>query len=343
MSTINNNTIRQVILIAIILLIGGVLFWQLRFFLPAFLGAYTLYILCRKPMFILTGRYKWKKGLAAGLLMFFTFLIILLPVFLLVNMLGSKINFAIEHSAQVSTTLQNYLSQLQQQYGFDLISKENIAKLSTLGAQTLPKIIGATFDTITTIVVMYFILFFMLAEGRRMETALYKWLPLKEENVLVIKKDMNALVYSNAVGIPLIAIAQGIVGLIGYFILGVKEPWFWFVLTCITAMLPIVGAALAYVPVALLFFAEGASTKGIIMTLYGFLLIGSVDNIFRFWLQKRIGDTHPLVTVFGVIVGLNLFGFIGLIFGPILIALFLILVKVYAAEYADGDDIKPST
>jgi predicted PurR-regulated permease PerM len=262
---------------------------------------------------------------------------------LLINMLGSKINFAIEHSAQVSTTLQNYLSQLQQQYGFDLISKENIAKLSTLGAQTLPKIIGATFDTITTIVVMYFILFFMLAEGRRMETALYKWLPLKEENVLVIKKDMNALVYSNAVGIPLIAIAQGIVGLIGYFILGVKEPWFWFVLTCITAMLPIVGAALAYVPVALLFFAEGASTKGIIMTLYGFLLIGSVDNIFRFWLQKRIGDTHPLVTVFGVIVGLNLFGFIGLIFGPILIALFLILVKVYAAEYADGDDIKPST
>jgi predicted PurR-regulated permease PerM len=176
-----------------------------------------------------------------------------------------------------------------------------------------------------------------------METALYKWLPLKEENVLVIKKDMNALVYSNAVGIPLIAIAQGIVGLIGYFILGVKEPWFWFVLTCITAMLPIVGAALAYVPVALLFFAEGASTKGIIMTLYGFLIIGSVDNIFRFWLQKRIGDTHPLVTVFGVIVGLNLFGFIGLIFGPILIALFLILVKVYAAEYADGDDIKPST
>jgi predicted PurR-regulated permease PerM len=314
MSTINNNTIRQVILIAIILLIGGVLFWQLRFFLPAFLGAYTLYILCRKPMFILTGRYKWKKGLAAGLLMFFTFLIILLPVFLLVNMLGSKINFAIEHSAQVSTTLQNYISQLQQQYGFDLISKENIAKLSTLGAQTLPKIIGATFDTITTIVVMYFILFFMLAESRRMETALYKWLPLK-----------------------------GIVGLIGYFILGVKEPWFWFVLTCITAMLPIVGAALAYVPVALLFFAEGASTKGIIMTLYGFLIIGSVDNIFRFWLQKRIGDTHPLVTVFGVIVGLNLFGFIGLIFGPILIALFLILVKVYAAEYADGDDIKPST
>jgi predicted PurR-regulated permease PerM len=59
-----------------------------------------------------------------------------------------------------------------------------------------------------------------------------------------------------------------------------------------------------------------------------------VDNLFRFWLQKRMGDTHPLITIFGVILGINLFGFIGLIFGPILISLFLLMIQIYHREFS---------
>ena len=115
-------------------------------------------------------------------------------------------------------------------------------------------------------------------------------------------------------------------------IIGVKEPWFWFVVTCITAMLPVVGAALAYVPLAIIFFANGDTGKGIFMLIYGFGVIGLVDNIFRFTLAKKIGNVHPLVTVFGVIIGLSVFGFIGLIFGRLLISLFLLLLKIYSTS-----------
>jgi predicted PurR-regulated permease PerM len=121
--------------------------------------------------------------------------------------------------------------------------------------------------------------------------------------------------------------------LIGYLIIGVKEPWFWFVVTCITAMLPVVGAALAYIPLTIIFFANGDTGKGIFMLIYGFGVIGTVDNVFRFTLAKKIGDVHPLVTVFGVIIGLSVFGFIGLIFGPLLISLFLLLLKIYSNEF----------
>ena len=100
-------------------------------------------------------------------------------------------------------------------------------------------------------------------------------------------------------------------------------------------MIPFVGAALAYVPVAILFFAAGNNTNGIIMLVYGFGVVGSVDNIFRFALQKKMGDVHPLITVFGVIAGLNLFGFIGLIFGPILIAMFILLIRIYINEFSE--------
>ena len=166
-----------------------------------------------------------------------------------------------------------------------------------------------------------------------METSIYEHIPLKDENVAKLGKEVRNVVLSNAVGIPVIAILQGVVALIGYLIIGVKEPWFWFVVTCITAMLPVVGAALAYVPLAIIFFANGDTGKGIFMLIYGFGVIGVVDNFFRFALAKKIGNIHPLVTVFGVIIGISLFGFIGLIFGPLLISLFILLLKIYSSEF----------
>ena len=333
MNTIPNNVIRQILLLLFILMLGWILFDELKFFLPAFLGAYTLYIMMRKYMFILTGKYKWRKGAAAAILMVISFLLILLPIFLLINMMAGKVGYAISHSEQVLNSIQNFVAKYETQYSFDIINEANTQKITGWVASTLPKILNATLNTLLSVVVMYLILYFMLTEGRRMESSLYDSVPLKDENILMLRKDLNGMVLSNAIGIPLIAIAQGIVGVIGYILIGVEQPWFWFVVTCIAAMLPVVGAALAYVPIGILFFAQGDNTRGIILLIFGFLVIGMTDNVFRFWLQKKLGDVHPLITAFGVIIGVNLFGFIGLVFGPILISLFLLMIKVYVNEF----------
>lgn len=334
MSQISNNAIRQVLFLCFIVLLGIVLFIELKSFLPALLGAYTLYVLLRKYQFILEGRFRWKKGLAAGLLMLISFIVILLPIFVLINMMYSKLGFVVQHSSDVLTSIRQFIHKYEVNYNFELLSDDNITKISAWVANSLPSILGATISTITTIVIMYFILYFMLTEGRKMEAGFYHVVPLKDENVLLLRKEMNSLVYSNAIGIPLIALLQGTVGLIGYLIIGVKEPVFWFVLTSLASMLPILGAALAYVPLSLLLFANGDNGKGIAVLLFGILVIGTVDNLFRFWLQKKIGDVHPLITGFGVIIGINLFGFIGLIFGPILISLFILLIRIYANEFS---------
>jgi predicted PurR-regulated permease PerM len=253
-------------------------------------------------------------------------------------MMTSRIAFAIEHSSDILNSIKNLIGTYEKRYNVDILTDENIRRISTIGAETLPKILGATFDTLTTILVMYFILFFMLVDGRKMESHFYEWVPLKDENILLLRRDLNLLVNSNAIGIPLIAVIQAIVALIGYIILGVDQPIFWFVITCIAAMLPVVGAAAAYIPISLLFFAAGNNGKGVIMLIYGFGVIGVVDNVARFWLQKKLGDVHPLITVFGVIIGVSMFGFIGLIFGPILISLFLLMIKIYASEFSQKVD-----
>ncbi len=222
---------------------------------------------------------------------------------------------------------------LSKKIGYELVKPSDINQLGNKLAQLLPKILGVTLDTFTLIIAMYFILYFMLVNGHYMEDSLYQYIPLKDGNVDSIGNEVRKMVVANTIGIPLIAFIQGIVGLIGYLIISIPDPFLWFVATCITAMLPIVGAALIYVPLTVMLLMQGETGRGIAMGLWGFVLIGLVDNLFRFMLNKKLGDIHPLITVFGVIVGIQLFGFIGLIFGPLLISLFILLLKIYSNEF----------
>lgn len=333
---IHDNKIRQVSFIAILVVLGWILFREMQSFIPAILGALTFYVIMRKWMFRLVHVRKWKPVLAATVLMLSSFVVIVVPLAMVIQMLSSKISFAIQHSAEAIEAIRLFVKQTEVKTGFTILNEENLQKLSSLVATKLPSILGATFNTLTTVVVLYFILFFMLTEGRAMERKMYDILPMQDAHLNKVGKEVKSMVLSNALGIPLIALLQGIVALIGYLIIGVKEPFFWFIITCVTAMLPIVGAAVAYVTLAILFFASGHNWQGIAMLAYGFIIIGSVDNIFRFTLAKRIGNVHPLITVFGVIIGLSLFGFIGLIFGPLLISLFILLVNIYTLEFVTG-------
>ena len=332
-NTIDSNLLRQIFFIIFILVLGIVLFLELWFFLSALLGSITFYVIMRERMFYLTERKGWKKGRAAWVLMLLSFFVILVPIGVLANILYSKISYVVTHSSDMINSLKVAATNISEKIGYKLVKENDINELGSQIAQLLPKILGVTVDTIALTSAMYFILYFMLVNGRRMEDSLYEYIPLKDGNVELIGKEIKRMVISNTIAIPLIAFIQGLIGLIGYIIIGISEPLLWFVATCITAMLPIVGAALVYVPLTVMLLAQGHLGKGIAMGLWGFLLIGLVDNLFRFMLNKKLGDIHPLITVFGVIVGIQLFGFIGLIFGPLLISMFILLLKIYSTEF----------
>lgn len=330
---IDANRLRQVLLIVVILLIGVVLFNELYAFVPAVLGATTLYILLRNSFFWLTEKKKWKKSGAALLLMLLSLVIILLPIALLIQMLSGKVAYALEHSGELVSSLQQLVADFEKRYKVVILSEETINKIGAWLAELLPKILGATFNSLSTIFFMYFILYFMFVNGRAMEKTLQLYMPFRSDNVGLVEKEVHSMVVANAVGIPVVAFVQGLVGLVGYWLIGVKEPFFWFGITCIAGMLPVIGAALAYIPLIIIFLANGQLWQGFAMFLFGFGIIGTVDNVMRFSLLRKIGDVHPLITVFGVIAGISLFGFIGLIFGPLLISLLLLLIRIYMNEF----------
>jgi predicted PurR-regulated permease PerM len=231
---------------------------------------------------------------------------------------------------EVFSKIHNYLIT---NYNINVLNEENVGKITGQIIPFAQKTLGGTFTAMGNLVIMYLALYFMLANTRDVEKWLRKSVPFKSGNVKTIIKDIRALVFSNALGIPIVAVVQGSAGLIGYWIFGVEEFILMGILTAITSVIPIIGSLAIYLPLAIYQFAFIGTWQGIGVALWGFIVIGSVDNIARFVVQKQLADIHPLVTLLGVMLGISLFGFIGVIFGPLLISVFFILFRIYIDEF----------
>ena len=197
--------------------------------------------------------------------------------------------------------------------------------------------VAATLITTEAILfVLVFVLYFMLIGGQRMEKYISEILPFSEANTEHVVHDIKMLVHSNAVGIPLLAIIQGGVAMIGYWFFDVPDILLTGFLTCLATVIPMVGTALVWFPIAVYMALSGDLFNGIGLAIFGTLIISQLDNLIRFILQKKMADIHPLITIFGVVIGLSLFGFMGVIFGPLLLSLFFLFVDMFKREYLDG-------
>jgi predicted PurR-regulated permease PerM len=330
---VHNTQIRQFLLILLIAALLWLIFWNLSAFMPAFLGSYTLYVLLRRPMQYLTDKQKWNKRLAAGLLILLSFAVVCLAVNGLFMLLSPKVMNGFQNSQQIKEAVSAFILQAETRIGMHFLTAERIQTISEWGFQEMSNLLNATLIGLLQGSIAFFVIWFMLTESKKMETSFFSWLPLKSENIDYFRKELNNLVYSNAVGIPLMGIIQGMAGLLGYWIAGVEDIWFWALVTVFAGMIPFLGVMLAYIPIALILFTKGMTTQAIFILIYGTVVIGSVDNMARMWLLNKIGHTHPLITLFGVIIGLKLFGFVGFIFGPIMIAMCFLLLKIYSKEF----------
>ena len=117
-------------------------------------------------------------------------------------------------------------------------------------------------------------------------------------------------------------------------IAGVDEAGFWGVICGFASVIPVVGTGLVWAPIAVYLLITDDTWQGVFVALWGLLVLGVIDNVIRFLLAKKMANVHPVVTVLGVIIGLKYFGVAGLIYGPLLISFFLILLKIYYREYS---------
>jgi predicted PurR-regulated permease PerM len=275
----------------------------------------------------------WRPSLASFFLLFLSFIGILIPSVVGTVLFANKIGKAIKNADKLLVVLRQQLVVLEKSFGLDLSSQLNSKEISMTLSNSLQGFLGSTFNMVIAIAIMFFLLYFMLLRSQGLQETLFNYLPIAKENLRLIGEEIRSKVRANAIGIPMVALAQGIVCLIGFLLFRIEDPWFWAIMATLFSMIPFGGAVLSVVPVFIIALSNGHPFNAWGILLYGLIVVGTTDSLIRLHILKRLDNVHPLITLIGVVVGVPLFGFIGFIFGPLLISLFLIIVRIYTSEY----------
>ncbi len=311
--------------------LGILLFRQAQPFMNGILGAFTLYLLLRG--FSNWLKKKIKPLASVWIITIGTTLFILIPLSLFSWALVNQISNLHFDTADIIRPAQQMISIIEEKTGFDVLSEKNLSFIISQVSSIGHSIMTGVSDLIVNLAVAIMLLFFMLWEGDKMEQFISELLPFEENNKREVLQKIQLIVRSNAIGIPLLAIIQGFISLFGYLLCHAPNPVLTAMLTGFASIVPLVGTALVWVPVTAYFFIIGDWVHGLILLAYGGIIISQCDNLIRFILQKKMANIHPLITIFGVVAGLPIFGFMGIIFGPLLVSLFLLFLDMFRKEY----------
>jgi predicted PurR-regulated permease PerM len=222
----------------------------------------------------------------------------------------------------------NQSPDLSQKEPIDFLLK-NLREASTFLFNQTSKIIKG----LSTFIIGFFFtllsLYYLFKDGEHLFERLKEVIPLpsKERDLLIRRfKDM---VYATIYGGILIAIIQGLLGGLSFWVLGLASPVLWGTAMAFLSFIPIGGTALIWVPASILLLIQGAFLKGIILLGFGVFGISMVDNLLRpFFISTRT-KIHPLLLFFAVLGGIQFFGLIGLVAGPLIVTIFLTLIEIY--------------
>ena len=324
-------------LIIFIIGLGILLFRQAQPFMNGILGGFTLYILLRN--FSNWLQTKIKPLLAVWMITIGVTLFILIPVSLFSWAIVSQISGMHFDTQAIIQPAHQVIDIIEERTGFDLLSEKSLSFMVVQASSIGQKIMTGVSDLIVNLAVAIMLMFFMLWEGRKMEHYVSTIMPFEESNKREVLKKIQLMVRSNAIGIPLLAVIQGIISLGGYLLCDAPNPYLTALLTAFASIIPLVGTALIWIPVSIYFLIMGEWINALILLGYGGIIISQCDNLIRFLLQKKMANIHPLITIFGVVAGLPIFGFMGIIFGPLLVSLFLLFLDMFRKEYLlDGTE-----
>lgn len=214
-----------------------------------------------------------------------------------------------------------------------------IEKITSAIAGSISKFLVALPIIMLDIVIVLFVVFYLLKDGKRMVERISKVLPLSSQQKAHVFRKFDQITRGVFLGNLAVAGIQGLAGGLGFLFLGLSSPLLWGSIMAVLALLPYFGTAIVWLPAALNLIILGNLTgnnsltvKGVILIFYGIFIISTIDNILKPKIIGSKADIHPLPVLLGVLGGLQIFGIMGFIIGPILLSLLLVLIDIYEHE-----------
>jgi predicted PurR-regulated permease PerM len=189
-----------------------------------------------------------------------------------------------------------------------------------------------TFDFMIGLGIMLYLLFFLLRDGKALAARVREVVPLRSDQKAALFGRFADVVRATVKGGILVAIAQGALGGLAFWFLGIHAALLWAALMAFLSLLPAIGAGLVWVPVAIYLLATGAVWQGIGLILYGVLVIGLVDNLLRPFLIGKDTKLPDYVVLISTLGGIEVFGLNGFVIGPLIAAIFMVTWEIFSAS-----------
>ncbi len=343
------------VFLALLLVISIAFGWVLLPFYGAVFWGTVLAILFEPFYRQLLIRLRGRKNLAASMTVLLSLVIVIFPLAVITAALvkevttlyqsirSGELNFG-TYFQQIMEAIPSWMASLLNRFDVDnlLGLQEKLATAAAQGSQliaTRALTIGQnTFEFVISFGIMLYLLFFLLRDGHSLSRKIMDAIPLSTEHKRKLLSKFTTVIRATVKGNIVVAITQGALGGLIFWILGIQASLVWGVIMAFLSLLPAIGAGLIWGPVAIYFLVTGAIWQGVTLIVFGVLVIGLVDNVLRPILvgkDTRMPDYVVLVSTLG---GLSLFGLNGFVIGPVIAALFISAWDLFSSSAQQPSD-----
>jgi len=281
---------------------------------------------------------KNRETLSASLTMFLIIFLVIIPgAFLITLIVSESIDFAqnvmndktldfynlIENKA-IQDIVNRITDNLNiQRIDIAVVFKEKLKEFSLFIISKAEAILVEIPSAFFSFFITLFTTFFMLRDGKSFSSLLKNLIPLSDTEIQYYFENLKKVIYITFLGVLLTAFAQGLIAFVAFYFIGIKSSLLLGVVTAVASLIPVVGSAIVWVPLAVFLLAKGLILKGVLVIIVGLLFISTVDNFVRPIFLHQYLSLHLLLTFFSLFGGIKAFGFIGIFLGPVIISAFI--------------------
>jgi predicted PurR-regulated permease PerM len=338
MAKSSNHPIKDLLknkqLIAIILIVAMLLFFVYAMlpFISAVFGAAIIAFMFRP----LDKRFRsqgMSRKLSSAIIVVISLILIILPLIFVLNGLINQIGLLPDQIGEVGLIKQKIQEIVPVDVNID--ESQFVEQLMPILTSVIRPVFENILNAFVILFLLFFLLYFFIIYYDEFKKLVLEYLPFNEKNNQLVVDKFKTITYATIIGTFFIALIQGGLLAINFYVLSVPNALFWGFVAAILSFLPVIGPPIIWIPAALIFFLTGSVSKGIALVVVG-ILIGTIDNIIRPIINDKYGSIHPLVSILGIYIGIAQFGILGVFIGPLVIAYLVLFWDLYRKEFWRG-------
>lgn len=344
------KAVKMALALLIIIILTLLIAYATLPYLNYIFGALILFVIFRSLYHFLVRRVRLRKQLAAVIVIIISIFVVLVPLYFLLNTIIGEIQQLLVNQASILASIEaggrvltNSLSRLNIPVDvFQTKIEEKAMEVASQAVNYTSLFIVGSIQSLSQqsigLLIMYFMLYYLFTgEDSDFMHQVSVAVPFNEENTATLLDEFRRIVRTTLIASGAVALVQGGILTIVFLIFNVQGAFLWGFIAGILSFLPLVGAPFVWVPATIvqLFQADYTAAIGI---LAAGLFISVIDNFLRPVIQKRVGEIHPFLSLLGIVIGISLFGLLGIVIGPLLLSYFVLTVQMFSREYLSGKE-----